>query len=51
MGRAKQARRPVPQVDALLAAVCGTRKRVLATRNVKDFERLQVEGLNPWQGS
>ena len=50
MGRAKRAGRPAPQIDALLAAVCGIRKLVLVTRNVKDFERLEVELLNPWQG-
>ena len=51
MGSAKRAGRPLPQVDALLAAVCRTHKLILVTRNVKDFVGLEVEVLNPWRGS
>jgi len=51
MGWAKRAGRPVPQIDALLASVCRTRNLLLVTRNVKDFEKLEVELLNPWQGA
>ena len=51
MGRAKQIRQPVPQIDALLAAVCCNHKLALVTRNTKDFVSLEVEVINPWQGS
>ena len=51
MGRAKQIGQPVPQIDALLAAVCCIHKLALVTRNTKDFVSLDVEVINPRQGS
>ncbi|HEX6447486.1 MAG TPA: type II toxin-antitoxin system VapC family toxin [Streptosporangiales bacterium] len=34
--------------DAQIAAVCRVRGATLATRNVKDFEGVGVEVVNPW---
>lgn len=35
--------------DAQIAAICSTRKAVLATRNTKDFNAIGLEIINPWQ--
>ena len=36
-------------MDAFLAATAEAHGLTLATRNVKDFERLGVSLLDPWQ--
>lgn len=38
----------VHMADAQIAAICIKYGAVLATRNIKDFETLSVETLNPW---
>lgn len=39
---------PRPINDAYIAAVAFTRRMTLVTRNVKDFEGMGVDLLNPW---
>lgn len=34
--------------DAQIAAVCRSRRALLATRNIDDFDHLGLELLNPW---
>lgn len=41
--------RQVHMADAQIAAICIQHKAVLITRNVKDFETLSVEAINPWE--
>jgi len=40
--------RPLPSIDSLILASALTRKASIVTRNVKDFEGLGVEVVNPW---
>jgi predicted nucleic acid-binding protein len=47
----EQAGRAVQMADAQIAAICLRHEATLATRNVKDFEGLGVEILNPWERS
>src|SRR6218665_282405 len=42
--------RTLPVIDALLAATALQHDLTLVTRNVKDFERLGVQLVNPWEG-
>lgn len=41
--------RPVPAIDALLAATAGTNGLTLVTRNAADVAGLDVEVLNPFE--
>jgi predicted nucleic acid-binding protein len=34
--------------DAQIAAVCQARAATLATRNVKDFEGIDIDVIDPW---
>lgn len=43
--------RVVHSADAQIAAICQQHHAKLATRNVKDFETLGIELINPWKGS
>ena len=40
--------RPLPVIDSLLAATALVHRLTIVTRNVKDFEGLGVQVLNPW---
>ena len=40
--------RPLPVIDGLLAATALVHRLTIVTRNVKDFEGLGVQVLNPW---
>jgi predicted nucleic acid-binding protein len=40
--------RPISMADAQIAAICLQHRAVLATRNLKDFEALGLELINPW---
>jgi hypothetical protein len=42
------ARRPLPVVDGLLAATAIVHRLTLVTRNVRDFNGLDVRLLDPW---
>ncbi|QTD44971.1 type II toxin-antitoxin system VapC family toxin [Ottowia testudinis] len=44
-----KAGRPLPAVDALLAATALQHRLTLVTRNTRDFEGLGVDLLNPWE--
>ena len=46
-GRQQHAR-PVPVIDALIAATAQVHSLTVVTRNVKHFELVQVQVLNPW---
>lgn len=41
--------RPVPILDGLIAATAIERDLIVATRNVRDFERLDVATVDPWR--
>ncbi|MGI8679643.1 MAG: type II toxin-antitoxin system VapC family toxin [Jatrophihabitans sp.] len=43
-----EAERPVPFVDGLIAATALVRGWIVATRNVRDFERMGVTTYNPF---
>ena len=43
-----QAARPLPAIDALLAATALHNDLTLVTRNIKDFAGLDVPLINPW---
>jgi toxin FitB len=40
---------PISMEDAMIAAICVTRRAALATRNTKDFEGLGITLINPWK--
>ncbi len=44
----RQAGRPIGVADCQTAAICRSRNAVLITRNVRDFEGVGVEVINPW---
>jgi len=43
-----QANRPLPTVDAFLAATAITHNLTLVTRNTQDFSFSRLKILNPW---
>lgn len=45
---AKEAGRALTVEDSMIAAICVSTKAAIATRNVKDFEFLGLEVINPW---
>jgi toxin FitB len=49
--RAKRERdgRPVSQMDAMIAAICLAHGATLATRNVRDFDGLDLKLVNPFE--
>ena len=40
--------RPIGEADCQIAAISRSRGAILVTRNVRDFERTEVELVNPW---
>lgn len=46
----EQQGRPIQALDAQIAAVCHVRGAALATRNIRDFEGLDVDLIDPWRG-
>ena len=40
--------RPISQADCQIAAIARSREAAIATRNVTDFEGIEVELINPW---
>lgn len=44
-----QAGQPLPAIDSLLAATALSAGLAVATRNVRDFERMGVQVVNPWE--
>lgn len=47
----RAAGRPLPQADGQIAAIARSRGMSVATRNVRDFQHIDVDVLDPWQGS
>lgn len=50
-GAAERAGRRCSMADAQIAAICRCHEAKLATRNVKDFEVLDIATINPWEAS
>lgn len=48
MGFAKKNGRGLSSMDAMIAATAAAHDLTLATRNIKDFEGLGIELLDPW---
>ena len=46
--RCRAAGRPVAQADGQIAAIARSRGMALATRNVRDFEEMGINLLDPW---
>ena len=46
----RAAGRPVASADCQIAAIAAASRLRLATRNVRDFEDMGVEIVNPWAG-
>ena len=44
----ERAGKPIEDVDAQIAAICGRQQIPLATRNGKDFEDTGILVINPW---
>ena len=40
--------RPLPFADGQIAAIARSHDMIVATRNVKDFDGLQLQIVNPW---
>lgn len=49
IARRNAAGRPVKPLDAMIAATCITHGATLATRNVRDFEGLDLKLVNPFE--
>ena len=49
MGEGDRTGHTPPAADTQIAAVAIARDLTLVTRNVKDFERFDVEVVNPWE--
>ena len=45
----RSAGRPVPPTDGQIAAIAHSRGMAVATRNVRDFEQMQIQVINPWE--
>ena len=44
----RSAGRTVPPVDCQIAAIARSRDMAVATRNVRDFDDIDIEIVNPW---
>lgn len=51
MAARRSAGRPAPQADCQIAAIGRSRGMAVVTRNVRDFEGMGVEVIDPWRGS
>ena len=49
--RRRSAGRPVAPLDCQIAAIARSRHLAVATRNVRDFERMGIEVVDPWSGA
>ena len=47
----RSAGRPVAPADCQIAAIAASRGMAVATRNVRDFEDMGIEILDPWAGT
>lgn len=48
LGEADRRGRPLPVVDALIAATAAAHELTVATRNVRHFEQAGVQVVDPW---
>ena len=46
----RSAGRPIESTDGYIAAIAHSRNMPVATRNVRDFDGLNVEIIDPWAG-
>ncbi len=44
----RSAGRTVPPADCQVAAIARSRDMAVATRNVRDFDHIDIEIVNPW---
>lgn len=44
----EQAGAPIDGFDAQIASICRTYQATLATRNLKDFEDIGIDIIDPW---
>jgi toxin FitB len=44
----RKAGKPITQFDAQIAGIARSRGAAIATRNISDFERCDVQLVNPW---
>jgi toxin FitB len=49
--RREAAGRPIGPMDAMIAAICLVHDATLATRNVRDFDGLDLRLINPFEAS
>lgn len=47
----RSAGRPIAPADCQIAAIARSRGMTVATRNVRDFENLDIEIMDPWSSS
>lgn len=43
--------RPISQADCQIAAITASRGGTVATRNVRDFEGIEIAVVNPWESA
>jgi len=44
----KKCGKPMPIMDSLIASTCLAKNFILITRNIKDFENIEIEVVNPF---
>ncbi|MDE2664188.1 MAG: type II toxin-antitoxin system VapC family toxin [Gemmatimonadota bacterium] len=49
--RRRSSGRPVSPADCQIAAIAASRRMAVATRNVRDFEGMGIEIVDPWGGT
>lgn len=47
----RQAGRPISQADCQIAAIAVARGGTVVTRNVRDFEGIEIAVVNPWESA
>ncbi|MXZ25346.1 MAG: type II toxin-antitoxin system VapC family toxin [Caldilineaceae bacterium SB0665_bin_21] len=47
----RSAGRPIAPADCQIAAIAASRSMVVATRNIRDFEGMGIEIVDPWEGA
>ena len=47
----RRAGRPIGEADCQIAAIVHSRGAILVTRNVRDFEGMGVDVINPWSAA
>ena len=48
-GNAEKSGRPMASIDSLIAAIAYTHHLILVTRNIRDFEAIDLPIENPWR--